>query len=326
MQDYRDYYRQLNDQLSTRIGDLAYELLGEPTFKKTSEWRYGQKGSLSITISGPYQGRFHDFEKDIHGSSLDLISHLKGIKGRELCQWARHWLRLTLQEVWTPIMPIPQGVSKPDFRKAPLNYLLDGRTVEAIYPYRSLQGNLLGYVVRLKDKHNHKITPTLTYCQSNLGRFSWYWKGFREKRSPYGLEKIKDTTASILIVEGEKTAEAAQQLFPHYSVLTWAGGAKAVLKTDWSPLKQRDIILWPDNDPAGHEAMQKLAHHLKEIGNQEVRIVSLPDNTPPKWDLADPIPPVWIANFIALSLEQEESSINSRVPYINRSQPLEFFS
>lgn len=84
MQDYRDYYRQLNDQLSIKIMDLAYELLGEPTFKKAVEWRYGQKGSLSITISGAHQGRFYDFEKDIQGGPLDLISHTKGIKGRDL--------------------------------------------------------------------------------------------------------------------------------------------------------------------------------------------------------------------------------------------------
>ncbi len=321
--NYAEYYQFLNQELSLKIADLAIELLGEPTIKKATEWRYGQKGSLSVTISGAHQGRFYDFENDVHGGPLDLISQVKGIKGRELCQWARHWLRLTVQEIWTPIMPIPPGAPKPDFGKAPLNYLMEGRTVEAVYPYRSLQGDLLGYVVRLKDKNNYKITPTLTYCQSNLGRTSWWWKGFREKRSPYGLEKLKGTTASILIVEGEKTAEAAQQLFPHYRVLTWVGGAKAVLKTDWSLLNKRDIILWPDNDPAGLEAMQSLAQHFKEMGNQKVRIVILPENTPPKWDLADPIPQAWIANFLTLSLEKGEEFSNLGIPYIDRSQPLE---
>ncbi|WP_010303330.1 DUF6371 domain-containing protein [Candidatus Odyssella thessalonicensis] len=314
MQDYRDYYRFLNRELTLKISDLAFELLGEPTFKKPTEWRYGQKGSLSITIGGPHQGRFYDFESGTHGSALDLISRVKAIYGRDLCHWARDWLGIRHTPEWSLVLPVPSGALKPDFDRPPLSFLVAGRKVKAMHPYRSLSGDLLGYVVRLEDSQGNKITPTLTYHLSQEGQESWRWKGFGEPRTPYGLEKLKETSQIILIVEGEKTADAAQALLPQFHVLTWVGGAKAVLKTDWTALKGRSVILWPDYDRPGFEAMCHLQKHLLTLGVQSISRVRLPKTTPPKWDLADPLPSAWIAEYLAVSLDPRQSLSLQIVP------------
>ncbi len=55
----------------------------------------------------------------------------------------------------------------------------------------------------------------------------------------------------MVLVEGEKAAEA---LMAHGITATTAmNGAKAPPeKTDWSPLKGKHLLIWPDHDEAGH--------------------------------------------------------------------------
>ena len=96
----------------------------------------------------------------------------------------------------------------------------------------------------------------------------------------------------MLIVEGEKAADAATALFPKHIVISWPGGANAVAKADWSLLKNRKVVLIPDNDDAGRQAMERIAAYLYENGAEQVKGIEVdtqPDGTetPKGWDLAD---------------------------------------
>jgi len=73
-------------------------------------------------------------------------------------------------------------------------------------------------------------------------------------------------------------------------VITWNGGCGSVQKTDWSPLKGRDVTLWPDHDKAGYLAVSKIATILNDLGAKTVSIIDLPSTLAHKWDLADPLP------------------------------------
>ena len=100
------------------------------------------------------------------------------------------------------------------------------------------------------------------------------------------------------MVEGEKTADAAQKIFPECHVLTWSGGAGNVDKTNWEFLVGRDVVIWPDNDSGGHkaaEALQKIITlaNAEKVKDKPVSIVALPQEVPHKWDLADPLPAGW---------------------------------
>ena len=75
--------------------------------------------------------------------------------------------------------------------------------------------------------------------------------------------------------------------------ISWIGGAGAVGRTDWSPLKGREVIIWPDNDKAGFEASDTLCRNLQQTGLKslsEVNREHLTIDLPPKWDLADTLP------------------------------------
>jgi putative DNA primase/helicase len=113
----------------------------------------------------------------------------------------------------------------------------------------------------------------------------WRWKAPPAPRPLYWARRAAD--APVLIVEGEKTADAAARLFPSAAVATWPSGCKAIDKADWTALAGRRCTLWPDADDVGRQAMVKLAGRLLSIGAAQVRIVATPDGVADGWDLAD---------------------------------------
>ncbi|MEM7171264.1 MAG: DUF5906 domain-containing protein [Pseudomonadota bacterium] len=161
--------------------------------------------------------------------------------------------------------------------------------------YRSLDGQLLGYTARFdwvsEEGKTQKAVLPRTYCIDANGGPSWQWKGFAKPYPLYRQEQLLDRPeAPVLLVEGERCAEAAQEHFPDHVALSWLGGCKAVDQVDWRPLGGRRVVLWPDNDPPGQKAMKKIAAHLQEIGCPDVRLVQVPEGLPPTWDLADCLP------------------------------------
>ena len=303
----------IKQELNSRIKDLAHQFLGQPQQQRATEWRYGSKGSISIHVAGSKQGLYSNFESGESGNALKFIQDQLECDHKEAFKWGAEWLgqdRLgtltrtsmgkdlpqpqTKQE-WTPLFPAP--ATSVDLRaEKSLSYMLKGKIEVARYAYKDADSNVLGYVVRLEDKSGHKITPTLTYCQNDKGEKQWRWQGFGNDRPLYGLDQLKaQPNAPVLIVEGEKTCEAARELFKDHAVVTWSGGSGAVQKSDWSTLKDRSVTIWPDHDQPGLNAATKITTFLENQGNQEgktveVKIVNLPSTLPHKWDLADKAP------------------------------------
>lgn len=117
---------------------------------------------------------------------------------------------------------------------------------------------------------------------------SWKWSAPPTPRPIYNLDYLRHRPdAPVLIVEGEKTADAAAKLLPDYIVITWPSGCKAHGKADWTPLSARQCTLWPDADVVGIQAMAKLASTLAAAGAASVRIVQPPSDVADGWDLAD---------------------------------------
>ena len=112
-------------------------------------------------------------------------------------------------------------------------------------------------------------------------------KGFPDPPRPlYGLARLAQRPdAPVLVVEGEKAADAAGKTFPDYVCVTSPFGAQSAAKADWTPLAGRDVTVWPDHDAAGAKYaadVVQLAPHAK--------VVPLPGSFPEGWDLADDLP------------------------------------
>ena len=183
-----------------------------------------------------------------------------------------------------PILPVP--IDAPAARFG--HHRLDQPTL--VWAYRDACGALLHYVARFDTPGGKQVLP-MSWCALPGGGAAWRWKGPRRPRPLYGLDRLAERPdAPVVIVEGEKAADAAAARLPGYICMTWSGGCNAVGQTDWTPLTGRFVVLWPDADAEGRRAMGEVADRLSEIGACGIGIVEVPESFPTKWDLADPLP------------------------------------
>jgi hypothetical protein len=150
----------------------------------------------------------------------------------------------------------------------------------------------LCYTFRKDKPDGKKDFVPLCFAAAPSGSLQWVEMAPPSPRPLFGLDKLAAATPDtpILLVEGEKTADAAQALFPDHVCMTWMGGSSATAKADFSPLAGRNVTIWPDNDAPGIKAAMALVGILYDSGVADVRLVYPPDVLPEKWDLADPVP------------------------------------
>ena len=140
---------------------------------------------------------------------------------------------------------------------------------------------------------------------------AWRWKAPPSPRPLYWARRR--AAATVLITEGEKAADAAATLFPDHAIATWPSGCKATDRADWSPLRGRAVILWPDADDVGREAMAKLAARLLVL-DCTVQVVNLPPAVTDGWDLADALAEGWTPGRAAKAVERLARTITPPSP------------
>lgn len=121
-------------------------------------------------------------------------------------------------------------------------------TPKAVYAYRDRDGNLIGYVIRV-EIGDRKLTPLVRYVRLPDRTETWCHLPFKQPRPLYHLDQLaKFPDRPVVLVEGEKCAQIAPQLLPGYIGVTWQGGVNAVDRADWSALRGRHVLCWPDAD------------------------------------------------------------------------------
>lgn len=156
-----------------------------------------------------------------------------------------------------------------------------------VWTYKGPKGEVLGHVARFDKPDGTKAIMPQTYWRDDRGE-GWRWKGWPEQRPLYGLDSLAaKPEAPVLIVEGEKTADAAAGLFPDLVTVCWQGGANATAKADFGPLQGRRCVILPDADDAGLKAARSVRGQLQKIGVRLALIIALPEALPKGWDCAD---------------------------------------
>lgn len=266
--------------LAERAEDVCRYLL--PNGRRVGrEWKagsvHGEAGdSLGVVLSGDKAGVWADFSSEESG---DLVGLWKATRSLDVAA------ALAEAEEWLGIKPRANGNGRhverrPEPSHVHARYGAPSRT----WAYMDAYGGILGYVSRFDPKGERKQILPQTFRDG-----AWAWKGFDEPRPLYGLAELAARpTHKVLVVEGEKAADAARQLLPEMVVVTWSGGAQAVAKADLAPLRGRVLTLWPDADEPGVKAMQTLAERLGE----PCRTVGV-DGMPDGWDAADALAEGW---------------------------------
>ncbi len=221
-----------------------------------------KKGSFLINISS---GKWSDFATEDRGT--DLISLHAFIFNMEYVDSAK--------ELAQQFGIVPTLTSPPD-----KHYKL-GKPSQ-IWQYSNEY-----FVYRFETKNSKEFRPVS--WNPEIGK--WQWKDIKGKLPLYNLSELKAyPNKAVIICEGEKAADAAKQFFPNDVTTTTAHGSKSPQRSDFKPLKGREIIIWPDNDEAGQEYVKILIDLLAEAEVSKIQVLEIPKGLPEKWDAADANP------------------------------------
>lgn len=204
----------------------------------------------------------------------------------------------SVKQDWSPLLPVPADAGNPPDVK----WQLDESTGEwmkhpivARWAYHDATGKLLGYAARVSLPDGSKDVVPQTYCRGEDGTCKWKVKSFPKPRPLYNLHKLAaNPAAPVIIVEGEKTADAGTKLLQPAVTVTWPGGGNAVDFVDLEPLNGRAVAIWPDNDEPGYKAAVRMAKRLQGFAARVV-IVMPPAFADDGWDIADEAPEDWKA-------------------------------
>lgn len=230
------------------------------------------------------------------------------------------------EPTWMPTMPVPEtapGIMDGQWTTLINNPKRAGTDKEwtrfkpvMVHPFRDVDGNLLGYVLRMQwpkkgddgkvvldesgNPKMRKITPQVTYCVNrDTGEEAWAMVNFPEPRPLYGLDTLTANPKSpVILPEGEKCQEAARRLLPKMAAVSWPGGGKGIPRVDWSPLAGRNVIVIRDADLPGYistygsidaddNVVPGLAQRLLDAGVKGLRCVEPPEDAPDGWDIWD---------------------------------------
>jgi predicted P-loop ATPase len=201
-----------------------------------------------------------------------------------------------------------------------------------VFEYRSRKGDLMMYVARFDPPGARKQIIPFTWCRHPDGTERWTWRGITgdDKRPLYGLDRLDARAdAPVLIVEGEKTADAAQRLLGDaFAVLAWLGGVESADKVALGHLKGRDVVLWPDADAKvypdqhplagsllplheqpGIRAMVAIANGLKGVAANVRLVPYAPNQDADGWDLADAVDEGWTADAALALITERATSV-----------------
>ncbi len=171
-------------------------------------------------------------------------------------------------------------------RRLSATALRDGFRPEALHTYTAANGEPIFWRIRLKhpDTGAKWIRP-LRRTAGGAGYEIGEPPAPPAGKPLYNLHHIAtDPAAVVLVVEGEKAADALGKLD---IIATTSGGASSAEAADWTPLQGRAVLIWPDHDEPGAQYGQDVAARLLALGCK-VRILDVAAlNLPPKGDAFD---------------------------------------
>ena len=220
------------------------------------------------------------------GNSITYLRKHRGMSSREAMQYIDG----------TPHSKPQASRQKPRtpriFPKLPSQNSAGAKRIAA-HEYHDAEGKLISVVCRYekftaaqKEESKKREKPYRKCDTWSPTKGGWLAKGPAEPKPLYRLPRLMGAPKDqqVMIVEGEKCAEAVEKVFSKAIVTTWMHGKEGFTRSDLSPLHGRSLLLVADSDAGGRASMKKLSGLLYEHC-PKIRLVLPPGET--KDDIAD---------------------------------------
>ena len=266
----------------------AAELLDLKIFSKSpSEWRIGNKGSLSLDLN---KDCFYDHEHSKGGGVFDLIQHLgRASNAQEAAQFLED------------------------------NGLIENKRCASPKSKKPLREHI--YV----DGSGKNVRKSVKYTDGSWKQFRWTEESWKPgvkgvPNPPYGLYRLLNDPEDYLcfIFEGEKDVERAWKF--GLSATCNSGGANnwKTEQSEW--LKDRKICIVPDNDEAGKKHAKSVEHSLKKLEIDCFILWEYTSDLPEKGDFSD-----WMdlnnndyEGFLSLAEQAAKRPAKSATQFLNK--------
>ncbi len=247
-----------------------------------------REGYVSINLD---RGVWHDHYSGEGGDLVDFIAQREGTDVRGVVDWLS-------SEGW--IQPSPRQDLAAGNTVPPRKWFYSkGQEIEIepldeprLHVYRRADGLPVLVMARYLTAAGKELRP-FTWRDGG-----WDVGGTRGMWLPlYNLPQlVKEAARAVLVVEGEKAAEAAAQLpkLSGYVVTCPVGGSNPRKEVDWSPLSSDRIVhVSGDADRPGRSFMRKvceLVPHAQIIRPERLyRALGGEGDPPDGWDVADAV-------------------------------------
>jgi len=237
-------------------------------------------------------GMYYDHATNEGGDFIDLVSRSKNLSKKESAELIANEIQVTISkkpkiEKGKPVLPIPEKILNTikthvntDFFKKEFG------EPKSFFSYS--RNNKNEFVVVRFEKDGSKQTLPFYYSIKNK------WESGRPYQNNFplfGLDELdRNPKLPVIIVEGETCGIVDVK---GYVVVSWLGGSQSYDKTDWSPLKNRNVILWADRDTKpkleNHEqpGMKAMLGIKGILGNGKILDVYKLSDRKDGWDIAD---------------------------------------
>jgi 5S rRNA maturation endonuclease (ribonuclease M5) len=246
------------NKYAEHIAEVARDLWGDENKRLShgSELRFGSQGSKSVDTE---KGTWYDHESQESGGFTDLCKQAYPEANGHLADFLE---------------------SKFKIEKDPA-FASQKRDQITVYDYIGDHGVLEYQVIRTDFSDGSK-----TFRQQRPdGKGGWIKNLKDVRRIPYNLPEVlhrKDRW--VWVVEGEKCVEKLREIGILATTNNGGSGNWNEEHSQW--LKDRKVIVVPDNDEAGQKHAAKVVNSLLSVAH-EVRVLDLSKELPNKGDIVD---------------------------------------
>ena len=274
-------------------------LLGDP----------GQSLKINIDTASQHFMQGQDFNGGVGiGGIVKILIEARGMKLPEIKEMFASYLDSTGPQIVRDNAPIENPI-RPQYNA--------NSPYDAEYVYTNADGEVLVSVRRynVKDIAGNPMLNTKGKPKKEFRPFvegSPYSK-FPDIRPLYNIPNVL-ASDRVIWVEGEKCADALNHA--GYTATCTIGGAGALTKKtahqfDFSPLQNKELILWPDNDPAGKKLADLIQDFALAAGAKSVTMLTPPMGKPEGWDASDALSEGYnIENFVNTKAKITKTNIN----------------